>query len=87
MQGVQKKFSQGVKWQEREADHPPPTSAEVKDTWIYTSIPHTSQYRSAQLVKHKDNLIFFKFDISKWSAFPFWFSAAAYSEYLQLLST
>jgi hypothetical protein len=25
--------------QEREADHPPQTSAEVKKTWIYTSTP------------------------------------------------
>jgi hypothetical protein len=32
--------SSGVKWQGREADHsPPPTSAEVKNTWIYTSTP------------------------------------------------
>jgi hypothetical protein len=29
----------GVKWQEREADHSPPTSAEVTKTWIYTSTP------------------------------------------------
>jgi hypothetical protein len=27
----------GVKWQGREADHSPPTSAEVKKMWIYTS--------------------------------------------------
>jgi hypothetical protein len=27
----------GVKRPEREADHSPPTSAEVKKTWIYTS--------------------------------------------------
>jgi hypothetical protein len=29
----------GVKWPGREADHSSPTSAEVKKTWIYTSIP------------------------------------------------
>jgi hypothetical protein len=29
----------GVKRQGREADHSLPTSAEVKKTWIYTSIP------------------------------------------------
>jgi hypothetical protein len=29
----------GVKWQGREADHSPPTSAEVKKMWIYTSTP------------------------------------------------
>jgi hypothetical protein len=28
-----------VKWSEREADHSPSTSAEVKKTWIYTSTP------------------------------------------------
>jgi hypothetical protein len=27
----------GVKWMEPETDHSPPTSAEVKKTWIYTS--------------------------------------------------
>jgi hypothetical protein len=29
----------GVKRPGREADHSPPTSAEVKKMWIYTSIP------------------------------------------------
>jgi hypothetical protein len=29
----------GVKWPGREADHSPPTSAEVKKMWIYTSTP------------------------------------------------
>jgi hypothetical protein len=28
-----------VKWQGREADHSPPASAEVKNTWIYTATP------------------------------------------------
>jgi hypothetical protein len=32
-------FSLGVKWQSHEADHSPPTSAEVKKMWIYTSTP------------------------------------------------
>jgi hypothetical protein len=32
-------FSQGVKRQRREADHSPPTSAEVTKTWIYISTP------------------------------------------------
>jgi hypothetical protein len=27
----------GVKWPGRKADHSPPTSAEVKKIWIYTS--------------------------------------------------
>jgi hypothetical protein len=32
-------YGGGVKWQECEADHSPPTSAEVKQMWIYTSTP------------------------------------------------
>jgi hypothetical protein len=30
---------QGVKRQESEAYHPPPSVAEVKKTWLYTSTP------------------------------------------------
>jgi hypothetical protein len=33
------KWVPGLKRQGREADHSPPTSAEVKKMWIYTSIP------------------------------------------------
>jgi hypothetical protein len=47
IQGVPGAPSPGVKWPEREADHSPPTSAEVKNPWIYTSTPHTSLWRSA----------------------------------------
>jgi hypothetical protein len=36
-----------VKLQRRESDHSPPTSAEVKKIWIYTSTPHTPSWRSA----------------------------------------
>jgi hypothetical protein len=32
-------LSPGVKWPGRESDHSFPTTAEVKNTWIYTSIP------------------------------------------------
>jgi hypothetical protein len=39
IQWVQGALSSGVKQQGREADHSPPTSAEVKKMWIYTSIP------------------------------------------------
>jgi hypothetical protein len=31
----------------READHSLPTNAEVKNTWVSTSTPHTSSWRSA----------------------------------------
>jgi hypothetical protein len=37
-QGTRSSFL-GVKLPGREADHSPPTSAEVKKMWIYTSIP------------------------------------------------
>jgi hypothetical protein len=32
-------LSPGVKRPDREVDHSPPASAEVKKTWIYTSSP------------------------------------------------
>jgi hypothetical protein len=37
--GCQGIFLWGVKRTGRESDHLPPTNAEVKNTWIYTSIP------------------------------------------------
>jgi hypothetical protein len=40
-------FSPGVKRPGRETDHSPPASAEVKNMWIYTSIPPTPSCRSA----------------------------------------
>jgi hypothetical protein len=39
IEGVPGALSPGVKWQGREADHSPPTNAEVKKMWIYTSTP------------------------------------------------
>jgi hypothetical protein len=39
VQWVPGALSQGVKRPEREADHSPSASAEVKKTWIYTSTP------------------------------------------------
>jgi hypothetical protein len=38
IQWVLRVLSPGVKWMGSEADHSPPTGAEVKKTWIYTSI-------------------------------------------------
>jgi hypothetical protein len=40
IQWVPGALSPGVKRPGREADHPPPTSAEVKKILIYTSTPH-----------------------------------------------
>jgi hypothetical protein len=48
-------LSPRVKRPGREVDHSPPTSAEVMKMWIYTATPHTPSWRSAQLVKHRDN--------------------------------
>lgn len=34
----------------------------VKKTWTYTSSPHTSSWRSALLVKHRDNFYGWKYE-------------------------
>jgi hypothetical protein len=39
IQWVQGALSSGVKRSRREADHPSPTSAEIKTAWIYTTTP------------------------------------------------
>jgi hypothetical protein len=46
VQWVQGSF-RGVKRKGREADHSPPTTAEVKNAWIYTTTPHTFSWGSA----------------------------------------
>jgi hypothetical protein len=50
-------LSLGLKRPGREADHSPPSSAEVKNAWSYTSTP---QYVFVAwcLVKHRDNFTF-----------------------------
>jgi hypothetical protein len=52
-------LSPGVKRLGHEADHSPPSSAEVKNTWIYTSTPQNSSWCSAKLVKHRDTCTFY----------------------------
>jgi hypothetical protein len=47
----------GVNRPGREADHSPPTCAEVKKTWIYTSTL-TYVFMAQCLVKYRDNFIF-----------------------------
>jgi hypothetical protein len=47
----------GVKRPWREADHSPPSSAEVKITWSYTFIPKYV-FMAWCLVKHRDNFNF-----------------------------
>jgi hypothetical protein len=45
---VPKAFSPDVKLPGREADHSPPTSTEVRNTWVYIDpLPRMSSWRSA----------------------------------------
>jgi hypothetical protein len=50
-------LSPGLKRPAREADHSPPTSAEVKNAWSYTST-HQCVFMAWCLVKHRENFIF-----------------------------
>jgi hypothetical protein len=50
-------FSLGVKRPGREADHSPPSSAEVKNAWSYTSAPQYA-FMALWLVKHRENFTF-----------------------------
>jgi hypothetical protein len=54
IQWVPGALSLGVKRPRREADHSPPSSAEVKKPWSYTSTPQYA-YMPWCLVKHRDN--------------------------------
>jgi hypothetical protein len=47
IQWVPGALSPGLKRQGREAENSPPTSAEVKKIWIYTSSPPTPSCRTA----------------------------------------
>jgi hypothetical protein len=46
----------GVKRPGSEADHSPPTSAEVKSGGAIPPLPHRSSWRGAEVVKHRDNV-------------------------------
>jgi hypothetical protein len=50
-------LSLGVKRPGHEADHSPPSSAEVKNAWSYTSTPQYV-FMAWCLVKHRDNFTF-----------------------------
>jgi hypothetical protein len=56
-QRVPAAFSPLVKRPGREADHPPPSSAEVKNAWRYVSAPQYV-FMAWYLVKHRDNFAF-----------------------------
>jgi hypothetical protein len=47
IQHVPEVISPGVQQSEREGDHSPPTSAEVKNGGAIPPLPHTSSWRSA----------------------------------------
>jgi hypothetical protein len=53
-------FSLEVTWLECEADHSPPSSAEVINKWSYTSTPQ-SIFMAWCLVKHRGKFTFFTF--------------------------
>jgi hypothetical protein len=59
IQRVPGALSMGVKRPGREADHSPPSSAEVKE-WVepYIHSPNTPSWRRAYL-KHRDNFTFY----------------------------
>jgi hypothetical protein len=62
-------LSLGVKRPGREADHSPPSSAEVKNAWSYTSIPQYV-FMAWCLVKHRD---VFTFTFTFTYTFTVWF--------------
>jgi hypothetical protein len=57
IQWVPGTLSLEVKRLGREVDNSPSPSAEVKNTWSYTSTLNTLSWRGAQL-KHRDNFMF-----------------------------
>jgi hypothetical protein len=57
LQWVAGALSLEVNWPGREADHSPPSSAEVKNAWSYTSTPQYA-FMAWCLVKHRDNFTF-----------------------------
>jgi hypothetical protein len=52
-------LSPGVKRPGREVDHSPPARAEVKRHGPIRPLPHTPSWRSAYLVKYRDNFTLF----------------------------
>jgi hypothetical protein len=52
-------LSLGIKQPRREADHSPPSSAEVKNGGAIPPLPHIFSYLDAQLMNHKVNFTLF----------------------------
>jgi hypothetical protein len=57
-QWVEGPLSSEVERPGREADHSPPSSAEVKNSRAIPSLPHASSWRGAWLLKHRNNFTF-----------------------------
>jgi hypothetical protein len=58
IQWVAGALSLGIKWPEREADHSPQSSVEVKDSWSYTSTLPIRLHGVVLSYKHRDNFTF-----------------------------
>jgi hypothetical protein len=54
-------ISPGLKKPGCEADHSPPSSAEVKNGGAIPPLPCMTSWHSAYLIKHRDNCIFLTF--------------------------
>jgi hypothetical protein len=50
-------LSPWVKRQGREADHSPPSSTKIKNGGVIHSVPNTSSWCGALLIKHKENYL------------------------------
>jgi hypothetical protein len=51
-------ISPGIKGQEGESDHSPPSSVEAKNGGAILPRPYTSSWHGAEVIKHKDNFNF-----------------------------
>jgi hypothetical protein len=60
-----------VKWPEREADHSPQSTAELKNGGAVLSLSHTSSWLSAELIKQRDNFTYSTVDL-KMKIMPVW---------------
>jgi hypothetical protein len=78
IQWVTGALSLGVKLPGREADHSPPSSAEVKKcVELYIHPPNTPSWRGAQL-KHRENFTFYLYSVAGKAPHltAFWYSLA-----------
>jgi hypothetical protein len=57
IQRVPVALSPRLKWPEREADHSPPSSADIKNAWSYTSTP-PHVFTAWCVMKHRGNFTF-----------------------------